>query len=170
MVANLYPEKRHLEVIDTMGRINLSGEYLVALDIYGDSNQDAYGQSVEQAVEKLDFVTWKGAVPISSALLRTYDFAILASSHEGFGNVIIEYIQAGLPFVSSNSDGVAQMVTSNSILILPKHSKAWHQAVIEFIKNPDAVFHEMGYLQEFLKSQLSFVKQFKDVIDSHFSA
>lgn len=170
MVANLYPEKRHLEVMDTLGRINASGDFAVELDIYGNSNQDVYGKSVEQAAEKLEFVTLKGGEPISPALLRTYDFAILASSHEGFGNVIIEYIQAGLPFISSNSDGVGQMITSSSILLLPEDPIAWRQAVVEFINNPSAVLTEMEYLQEFLKGQTSFIQRFKDVIDSHFSA
>lgn len=169
MVANLYPEKRHLEVIDTIGRINASGAFAVELDIYGNSNNDVYGKSVEQATEKLEFVTLKGGQPISPALLRTYDFAILASSHEGFGNVLIEYIQAGLPFISSNSDGVCQMITSSSILLLPEDPITWRQAVIEFINNPSTVLTEMEYLQEFLKSQTSFIQRFKHVLDSHFS-
>lgn len=170
MVANLYPEKRHLEVIDAIDRINATSDYLVSLDIYGASNQDSYSRSIEQVVEQVGFVTMKGGKPISPSLLRSYDFAILASRHEGFGNVIIEYVQAGLPFISSNSDGANQMLNPNSILLLPEHPRIWCGAVIEFMKNPDKVYHEMESLQIFLMNQPSFIKQFKDVIDSHFGA
>lgn len=170
MVANLYPEKRHLEVIDAIDRINAFGDFVVSLDIYGASNQDSYSRSIEQLGEQLGFVTLKGGKPLSPSLLRTYDFAILASRHEGFGNVIIEYVQAGLPFISSNSDGVSQMVNSNSILLLPDHPQSWYKAVIEFMKNPDDVYHEMQRLQNFLLRQPSFIQQFKNVIDSHFGA
>ena len=170
MVANLYPEKRHLEVIDAIERINAFGDFVVSLDIYGASNQDSYSRSIEQLVEQLGCVNLKGGTALSPSLLRTYDFAILASRHEGFGNVIIEYVQAGLPFISSNSDGVSQMVNSNSILLLPDHHQSWYKAVIEFVKNPEEVYHEMERLQNFLLRQSSFVKQFKNVIDSHFGA
>lgn len=170
MVANLYPEKRHTEVVNALDKINALGDFEMSLDIYGASNQDSYSRSIEHVVEQLDFVTLKGGTPLSPSHLRTFDFAILASRHEGFGNVIIEYVQAGLPFISSNTDGVGQMVGSDSILLLPDHPQSWYEAVIDFMKNPDQICREMERLQNFLVHQPSFIQKFKDVLDSHFGA
>ena len=169
-VANLYPEKRHLEVIDAMRKLNASSRFEVSLHIYGVSNQDAHSHTVKQAVEQCDFASLSEGGVLSPSQMKAYDFAVLASSHEGFGNVLIEYIQAGLPFIASNSDGISQMISSDSILLLPEHTMAWSEAFVAFIQNPDDVQREMERLQHFLKNQTSFVQQFKHVIDSQFVA
>lgn len=42
--------------------------------------------------------------------LSSYDIGVLCSRHEGFGNVIIEYMAAGLPVLSSKIEGPTEIL------------------------------------------------------------
>lgn len=167
MVANLYSEKRHLEVIQTCARINDAGHFTVSLDIIGNSNNDEYGDEVILTCAKYNGVNLIQNMSMTPRDFKAYDFGILASSHEGFGNVLVEFIQAGLPFVTTYTDGAREILKPNSRLVLKREVSEWHLELTDFLGNPSVVMSELNQLQKFLERQDSYIQQFKDVLDSN---
>lgn len=63
---------------------------------------------------------------------------VLSSLHEGFGIVLQEAMQVGLPIVSTNYGGQVDMIVdgSNGILVEPGDEKALAAAVMQILKKP----------------------------------
>ncbi|MEP7272000.1 MAG: glycosyltransferase family 4 protein [Acidobacteriota bacterium] len=72
------------------------------------------------------FVAIEGWVPDPFAYLKAADIFALPSIEEGSGSVaVLEALQAGLPIVASNIDGIPEDVSeSEAILVEPGNSKA----------------------------------------------
>jgi len=71
--------------------------------------------------------------------LAASDMYILSSLHEGFGIVLQEAMQVGLPIVSTNSGGQVDIVVDgvNGILVEPCNEQALADAVLYVFDNPN---------------------------------
>jgi glycosyltransferase involved in cell wall biosynthesis len=69
--------------------------------------------------------------------LDNTDIYVLSSLHEGFGIVLQEAMQVGLPIVATNNGGQVDFVKEgeNGFLVEPKNSKLIAQKIKEIIKN-----------------------------------
>ncbi len=85
----------------------------VRLLIAGSGPEEQALKSLAQALKVSDRVQFLGAVP--QAQLRTYygavDALVLASSREGWANVLLESMACGTPVVASNVWGTPEVVT-----------------------------------------------------------
>lgn len=66
---------------------------------------------------------------------------VLPSIYEGFGIVLLEAMAAGIPIVSTNVDGITEVVVNgeSGILVPPKNYEAIANAIINLIENPNLV-------------------------------
>ena len=170
MVANLYPEKQHLCFLECLNILMETYEIKVLLDIIGNSNGDDYGKEVKRICAGNPQVCLHEGVLISDLDLFNYDFGVLASSNEGFGNVLVEFMQVGLPFMTTFTDGARDFLNRNSVLRLPDNPVFWPSALNKFLQSHGAVQKEMRELQLSLQNQESFTNAFKHVLDSQILA
>ena len=72
------------------------------LDIYGEGE---LRKDLEMLISRMGmekYINLKGFVPNLKKVIRDYDIFVMSSSWEGFGNVLVEALNAGLRVVSTN--------------------------------------------------------------------
>lgn len=91
------------------------------LDIFGEGNLSDWLEGFITDNDLSNNVQIKGFNPDIKYLLSDYDFGLLTSFSEGFPNVLLEYMSAGLPVISSNVSGVFEIVKTreNGFLFQP---------------------------------------------------
>jgi glycosyltransferase involved in cell wall biosynthesis len=70
-------------------------------------------------------------------LLRSSDFFLCMSEHEGFGIPIIEAMENSLPVLAYNSSAIGETMKSGGILILEKNFPAIAELILELQNNPN---------------------------------
>jgi len=81
--------------------------------IVGDSSDAAYFRdccALRDSLGLTESITFLGKRLDVASLLKSVDFAVLPSRSESGPLVLIEYMACGLPFVSTNVGGVANLV------------------------------------------------------------
>jgi glycosyltransferase involved in cell wall biosynthesis len=84
----------------------------------------------------VEFLGERSDVP---ALLAAADFGVLSSYEEGFSNVILESMAAGLPMIVTNVGGNPEAVLDRQTgIILPPHDPAaLGQAILDLAQDPE---------------------------------
>ena len=85
----------------------------IQMDIYGDgpllNELNVYAKQIDVS-ERVNFMGYSKEIDL---LLPTYDVFLLTSLWEGFGNVIIEALAAGLPVVLSDCPGGPRFIVDS---------------------------------------------------------
>lgn len=111
-IARLYPKKR-IDLFLNALAVARSQMPCVRGLIVGDGPERAHLESVAQSAGLLpDGVAFTGTRNDIPALLKQADMLVLASEHEGFPNVILEAMAAGLPIVTTAAGDAARIVES----------------------------------------------------------
>jgi len=91
-------------------RLVLDSCHEARLVIVGDGPLRSEMHNLSQELQLQDYVTWVGKVADVNLYLRTFDVFVLTSLYEGFGLVLIEAIQNGLPVVASNNSAIPEVL------------------------------------------------------------
>ena len=113
-VGNLVEHKGHDIAIDALCKL-LPRHRHARLVIVGDGEERDRLQSLCQRLHVADRVTFTGSVP-NVELFRWYsaaDVLILASSREGWANVLLESMACGTPVVACRICGTPEVVTED---------------------------------------------------------
>ncbi|OJS99854.1 hypothetical protein BEE62_06985 [Marinobacter nauticus] len=100
--GRLTQQKNYRMMIDVVQALKKSGSRKFVLDIYGagELTEALQAYVVEKGVE--DRVAFKGFVDNLKSELSRYDIFLLTSDWEGFGNVLVEALCAGIPVISTD--------------------------------------------------------------------
>jgi glycosyltransferase involved in cell wall biosynthesis len=155
-------ELRSPPVIGTMGRFVAKKGFdiylhalkaLKGLDVPfkavlgGDGEEKATLQKMATEFGLDDVLTFTGWVQDKEAFYKDIDIFVLPSLHEPFGIVLIEAMGAGLPCVTTDTEGPCEIIRHQHDALLVEKAKPYHMAAAlrELIENTDAAC-EMGYL------------------------
>ena len=122
-VGGLVPVKSHDFIIRALPMV-LEKFPNVQLRIIGEGPERARLLSTAQQVGVLDWVELMGHVP-NAQLQRWYNAAdvfCLASSREGWANVLMESMACGTPVVATNVYGAPEIITTDKVGILVERS------------------------------------------------
>jgi L-malate glycosyltransferase len=102
-------------------------------------------------------VTFLGRVSNVKRLLNKMTIGVIASDSEGFSNSIMEYMEAGLPVIATDTGGNAELVQGsvNGLLIPPN--------------NPDALANAMFYLLDNIEKGRQMGKNGRFLIERKFN-
>ncbi|MFS1439384.1 glycosyltransferase [Shewanella sp. 10N.286.48.A6] len=112
-VGRLSEQKNYLLSLKTVSYLKSQGTNVI-FDIYGvgDLLQELMQLTKELEIE--DCVNFKGYSDDILSIYKDYNVFLITSKWEGFGNVIVEALSAGLPVVATNSRGGVPELINNS--------------------------------------------------------
>jgi teichuronic acid biosynthesis glycosyltransferase TuaC len=142
-VGNLHEHKGQRLALDAFAQLHQQ-EPAARLYIVGEGPDRNELQQQAQALGLVDAVTLVGTVP-NTELARWYsaaDVLVLASSREGWPNVLLEAMACGTPVVATRVGGVPEIVqTPQSGRVVPERTAAAFAAAIRDLldqRAPDA--------------------------------
>lgn len=121
----------------------------ILLILVGDGTQRKFleGMIKELLLEKV--VIFKGTIQNTEVphQLSQADVFVLPSLSEGFPNVILEAMAAGLPIVATNVGGLAEIIKDkeNGYLVEPKNPEQLAQKLLLILENPE-IQKNMSYM------------------------
>lgn len=134
-IGRLDPLKGHDTLIRAMPYI-VKQEPLARLSIVG-HDPDGYGKELQVLINSLGLtgkVTLKGFVEDIPAFLYHLDVFALASTDEGFGQVLVEAMAAGLPIVVSRIPPFQEI--NPGLFASPNHPREFAYRILVLLKNP----------------------------------
>lgn len=166
IVANLIPYKGHADAILAVSAVrdHLPEDWRLLLA----GRDDGIGRSLDELAEGLGLgerCARLGSVSNVSRLLGICDVAILSSHEEGFPNVVLEYMAAGLPVVACNVGGVAEAVVDGQtgLVVPPRDPGALGDAIARLANDP-ALSRRMG---EAGRTRVSELFTLSDCVDNY---
>ncbi len=118
-------------------------------------------QKLEQQVKQLnltDRVTFLGALPHSklSQYYQAADALVLASSREGWANVLLESMASGTPVVAANIWGTPEVVASPEAgVLVDRNVASITQGIKDLLANPPSRLKTRLYAEQFSWQQTS---------------
>jgi glycosyltransferase involved in cell wall biosynthesis len=135
------PHKNYAHLVDCFGSLVESGELSgTSLVIVGPNPQRNAGarQALEKYPRAKPLVVIAGRVP-DEDMAAVYSGAmafLFPSLFEGFGMPPLEAMQCNLPVIASNATSIPEVVGPAGILLPPKDTAAWCQAMLQMANNP----------------------------------
>lgn len=138
-IANLIPYKGHADLLTAMAAVveAVPDAHLVLVGkdhrIQDRLVDQARGLGLEQRIHFL------GSRLDVTDLLHAFDLATLASHEEGFSNVILEAMAAGLPVVATAVGGNPEAVVDGEtgLLVPPRNPAALGRALVKLLVDPE---------------------------------
>jgi glycosyltransferase involved in cell wall biosynthesis len=146
-VANLRPQKDHLNLLRAMKRVVIEFPQAHLL-LAGSVGDPAYAGEVQQAIQQdalRDQVTWLGSRKDVRSILRSCDVGVLSSASEGLPLALLEYGMTGLASVCTDIGQCKEVMADGEAgkLVAVGDSTALADALIALLKNPD-LRHTLG--------------------------
>lgn len=94
-------------------------------------------QALEKKLKLGKSVVWKGEQKEISDLLSSIDMGVLTSEEEGLGNVLLEYIQAGLPVVATKIPPIEEIIENgrDGFLVRPRDHRGLAREISDILAN-----------------------------------
>jgi glycosyltransferase involved in cell wall biosynthesis len=140
IVANLIPYKGHRELVRGLSHLEheLAGDWriLFAGRDHGIRTELEALAAARGISHRVQFLGEYSDVP---GLLAASDFGLLTSREEGFSNVILEGMAAGLAMIVTDVGGNTEAVIHNEtgIVVPPRDPKAIGNAIITLARDPE---------------------------------
>ena len=139
IVANLIPYKGHADLVEALARVSSRMNRKWLLLVAG--RDDGLGRVLKERAESLGIassIRWLGSIKDVSTLWRAADIGVLASHEEGLPNSLLEAMAIGVPMITTNVGGVADIVTNglDALVVPPRNPEAMAEALIAMIKSP----------------------------------
>lgn len=146
----IYPDRDTLQVlcvsrlVERKGiryLVDAIGELDVELTIIGEGDQE---ETLKQQVVDLgieDRVTFAGYVPHEeiSEYYENADVFVLPSKNEGMSNTVLEALAGGLPVITTDTGGTAELIDDNGQVVPMEDSNALIEAIESYMTTPPLI-------------------------------
>jgi glycosyltransferase involved in cell wall biosynthesis len=138
VVANLIPYKGHLDFLKAAREVKDTIPESVFWLIGEDRGIQKTLESEAQNLRIRESVLFMGRRSDIPSLLAASDLFVLPSHEEGFSNVILEAMAAGLPVVATKVGGNSEAVVDGMTgwLVPPQNPKVMAEKIVDLLKDP----------------------------------
>ncbi len=165
-VANLFPEKNHAAGIALLKDLARCHPHAVRLDIIGQPNGTAYSSETEELILQTDGAQLVSNVASVQKELEHYSCGILTSESEGFGYVLLEYASSGLPFFTTKTEGISEVLPGDSPLFLPPDPGLWATHMVRCMESP-AWRMALASAQQTMLATSTYIQAYDEAIHRH---
>lgn len=159
-VARLVHQKGHTHLLDAI--VQVSKEYPEARWVFvGDGDKRIQLENKARQLGISSVVEFAGNSDDIPSELAKFDVFVLPSLWEGFPNVLLEAMAAGLPVIATAVEGTVELVAHNKtgLLVLKEDPAALADAMTRLLKHPE-MLSEMGEAgRKRVETQFSVEKQ-----------
>jgi len=136
-VAGIRPEKGIYELIEACRQIH--GQVRYKIVVVGGARDKRYGERCIAKVQEEqlgDVIEFAGEIPGIGGMLGETDFGVVASIFESGPLALLEFMRAGIPFVSTAVGGVAEMAQQAGLeeFVPPGDAEALADAIQRVIR------------------------------------
>lgn len=174
-VGRLDRQKGILELLEAMSRLDT--QPLTRLVLVGDETPDQAGfrDEILATIEQLKITDRVRLVPHRSdvpEVMKAFDIFVMPSYEEAFGKVLIEAMATGLPCISTNAGGPAEILEGQTagLLVKPKSSEELTSALKRLIERADlrqSLAHQARLTAERKYEKTLVFKKIEDAFQSH---
>jgi len=119
MVARFDNQKDHDTLLKAMSY--LDNDYVLNLAGIGTNKENIQKLVCHLGLEnRVNFLGFRNDI---ANLYREHDIFVLSSNWEGFGLVVVEAMASGIPVITTNIEGVNEIVKNHGLLFSPKDAK-----------------------------------------------
>jgi teichuronic acid biosynthesis glycosyltransferase TuaC len=148
-VGHLVPVKGHELIIEAMARLPKDVSLLIA----GNGPERKKLERLSRTLKVSDRVTFLGVLPQEelTKYFSASDASVLASSREGWANVLLESMACGTPVVASNVWGTPEVVAAKEagLLVSERTAEGFARAVMELRAAPPNRADTRAYAERF---------------------
>src|SRR5881409_3205148 len=131
------PRKNIARLVEAFGRTSRLRETMNLVVVGG---MDRVADAVREAVRHAglgEAVIFPGHVPLEDlrVLYSACALFVFPSLYEGFGMPVLEAMACGAPVVSSNAASLPEVVGDAALLVDPRDTEAWVQAMTRMVEN-----------------------------------
>src|SRR5262245_49229677 len=140
VIANLIPYKGHLDLVEGLAAVS---QWLPLgwrmLCVGRDEGIQGKLAGLAEAYGIKENIQFLGERTDTATLLAMADFCVLSSWEEGFSNVVLEAMAAGLPIVVTKVGGNPEAVIDQEagLVVPPRDPKALGDAILRLAQDPD---------------------------------
>lgn len=135
MVGRYDPVKDHGNLLDALALVKKEGLKVRCILVgRGVSADNAFLFNRVDALDLKDSVILAGARTDIPAIMNALDLHILASSSEGFPNVLAEAMACGTPCVSTDVGDAREVLADSDCICPPRDSRALAERIIKMYK------------------------------------
>jgi glycosyltransferase involved in cell wall biosynthesis len=135
-VARLHPQKGIDVLLHAVRRLRDEVPDL-AVVVVGGGEIESSLHALARELGLTDTVRFMGGRSRFAPFLRLFDVAVLPSRWEGLPIILLEYLAAGLPIVSTNVDGCPEVLgADHPELVPPEDVDALSAAILRLLRDP----------------------------------
>jgi glycosyltransferase involved in cell wall biosynthesis len=137
-IANLIPYKGHADLLKAFKAVSLEFPRVKLLLVGEDRGIQAHLERSAYEMQVSSLVEYLGRQEDVAPLLAASDISVLPSHEEGFSNVILESMAAGLPVVATHVGGNAEAVVHGMTgwLVPPRKPAEMAERITNLLKDP----------------------------------
>lgn len=155
-VGRLDPQKAPGDLLTAFGRFAEQAPDFHLLFVGEGPLKTELQQSANQlsCAERVHFAGWQSQIP---QLMRAADCLVLPSLWEGMPNVVLEAMASGLPVISTEVDGVSELIQQGEQgTLVAQRSPAEIQQALQALATQPASFRKMaGNAQDTVKKEFT---------------
>jgi len=117
----------------------------VCLNIAGEGNLGGSLRKLSRELNVSERVFFLGRVPSEKMpqIYRENDVFVMSSAHEGMSNAMLEAMASGLPIVTTECEGLEELITGNGIVVRRPDAKSFAEA-LKTLAQDDKSYKQMS--------------------------